>query len=652
MSDYGGYSGPSLSDWELKGWASPKGPANRQDPNAPNYLPPAPIKWQSTDRNAPNYLMPMPQVGGGGGAKAQNPFLESFNTDIKDDPPNSSSEIRKPTPVLYSDGPEGPVQSTTPYVPLKPPAPLDKDGMYVDPADPDWRVSFGGYRSMGFQYYHNIYTGESRTFNSGGQSPVAGSGWVGGRLPSNFKPQKRPQMATTNPTTTNSASSAGIEARNAPIIDIVGRQAVGPVMPPGTAFVGAGQTAQANQFVNPATTQVAGTAPTANIAQVAAPSMVTAPTTLTTPQVSSTAVGGAFGAVDAATQAAPTQVMGDVTGTVSAQSLPQAAIQDMDEQATVQYQLSELYKTIESGKPLPGWASGAARSASQVMQQRGLGSSSMAAAAIAQSVMEGAMPIAAADAQSYQRLQLTNLNNEQAAALQSAATYAGMDTANLNSRLTSSVNNAKNFLSVDLASLSNKQASNTVTFNAKVQGMFTDQAQENAKQQFNAKNEIQVEEFFAQLGTQVDEANANRTAAVDQFNAGQTNALSQFNSTLQDSRDKFNSNMLAQIEQSNAQWRRQISTANTATQNEVNRTNAQALLGLSVSAQNNLWQTYRDEASWLIQVTERAIDRAHQIAVVAQKADIAEDMQYSQNMSNAMGAIGKFGLDRIFPKKG
>ena len=109
--------------------------------------------------------------------------------------------------------------------------------------------------------------------------------------------------------------------------------------------------------------------------------------------------------------------------------------------------------------------------------------------------------------------------------------------------------------------------------------------------------------------------------------------------------------MLAQIEQSNAQWRRQISTANTATQNEVNRTNAQALLGLSVSAQNNLWQTYRDEASWLIQVTERAIDRAHQIAVVAQKADIAEDMQYSQNMSNAMGAIGKFGLDRIFPKK-
>ena len=456
-----------------------------------------------------------------------------------------------------------------------------------------------------------------------------------------------PLQDGTDPTQT---PSAGIEDRNAPIIDIMGRQAVGPVLPPGSSFVGAGQLPQANEFVDPASTTVTPTAPAANIAQVAAPTMVDKPTTLTTPQVTSTAVDSAFGTMDAATQAAPTQTIAAPTGTISAGAIPQAAVQDMDEKATVQYQLSELYKTIESGKPLPAWAAGPARAASQVMQQRGLGSSSMAAAAIAQNVMEGAMPIAAADAQSYQRLQLTNLSNEQSAALQKAAMYAGMDTANLNSRLTSSVNNAKNFLSIDLANLSAKQSANTVSYNAKVQGMFTDQAQANATKQFNAKNEIQVEEFFAQLGTQVDEANSNRVAAVNQFNAGQTNALSQFNSTLQDSRDKFNSNMKAQIDQSNAQWRRQINTANTATQNEVNRTNAQALLGMSVSAQNNLWQTYRDEAAWLIQGNERMIDRAHQIAVVAQKADIAEDMQYSQNLAGAFGAIGKFGLDRIFPK--
>ena len=211
--------------------------------------------------------------------------------------------------------------------------------------------------------------------------------------------------------TDDGATALSVDKRNAPILDIMGSQAVGPVLPPGSSFVGAGQVAQANEFVDPATSQVTPTAPAATVSQAPAPTLVTKPTTLTTPQVTSTAVDSAFGTMDAATQAAPTQTIAAPTGTVSAGAIPQAAVQDMDERATVQYQLSELYKTIESGKPLPAWAAGPARAASQVMQQRGLGSSSMAAAAIAQNVMEGAMPIAAADAQGYQRLQLTNLSN-------------------------------------------------------------------------------------------------------------------------------------------------------------------------------------------------------------------------------------------------
>jgi len=445
------------------------------------------------------------------------------------------------------------------------------------------------------------------------------------------------------------ATAGTIEERNAPIIDITGSQAVAPVLPAGTTFIGAGQTVQPGEILPGTTGQVTATAPTATAAQAAAPISVTAPTAFATPTIEAAKVGD-VGTVTGATQAAPTQVTVAPQGTVSAQAIPQAAIQDMDERATVQYQLSELYRTIESGKPLPAWAAGPARVASQIMQQRGLGSSSMAAAAIAQSVMEGALPIAAADAQSYQRLQLTNLSNEQAAALQKAATFAGMDTANLNARLTAAVDNSKNFLSIDLANLSNTQAANTLTYNAKLQAMFSDQAQENAALQFNAKNQIQVEEFFAQLGIQVDEANANRVAAIDQFNTGQANAIGQFNSTLQDSRDKFNSNMTAQIEQSNAAWRRQINTANTATQNEVNRLNAQALLGLSVTAQNNLWQTYRDEAAWLVQVSERAVDRAHQAALIAQQGDLAAELQYSQNIGSAIGAIGAIAFDRLFPK--
>ena len=276
--------------------------------------------------------------------------------------------------------------------------------------------------------------------------------------------------------------------------------------------------------------------------------MVDKPTTLTTPQGYFSAVDSAFGTMDAATQAAPLKLLLHQQALFRWSYSTSCCSRYGRKRATVQYQLSELYKTIESGKPLPAWAAGPARAASQVMQQRGLGSSSMAAAAIAQNVMEGAMPIAAADAQAYQRLQLTNLSNEQSAAYKKQQVYAGMDTANLNSRLTSSVNNAKNFLSIDLANLSAKQSANTVSYNAKVQGMFTDQAQENATKQFNAKNEIQVEEFFAQLGTQVDEANANRVAAVNQFNAGQTNAIRSLILPCRIVGTKFNSNMKAQIE--------------------------------------------------------------------------------------------------------
>ena len=41
-----------------------------------------------------------------------------------------------------------------------------------------------------------------------------------------------------------------------------------------------------------------------------------------------------------------------------------------------------------------------------------------------------------------------------------------------------------------------------------------------------------------------------------------------------------------------------------ATQNEANRINAQAVLGMNEIAQANLWQSYRDDAQFLIQTTE------------------------------------------------
>ena len=344
----------------------------------------------------------------------------------------------------------------------------------------------------------------------------------------------------------------------------------------------------------------------------------------------------------------PEAIVGDIQGTVSSQAIAKAATQDLDKKATVQYQLSELTKSLEAGKPLPAWAAPAARAANAVMASRGLGASSMAAAAMSQSLMESAIPIAAADAQKYATIQLQNLNNEQQAALQNAATYAAMDKANLDARLTAAVNNARSFLAIDTANLSNEQAALTLSYNAKTQALFTDAAAQNATSQFNAKSQNQVDQFFTQLGVQVETANKNRLAAIDQFNVSETNAMKEFVTATNNAREQFNTSMKVQIDQSNAIWRREINTANTATQNELNRFNASNILGMSSSAQNALWQKYRDDAAWLFQSNENGIARAHQLGMMATQNAYSLAAYDKETRDKAVSLIGGLALKSLF----
>ncbi len=341
-------------------------------------------------------------------------------------------------------------------------------------------------------------------------------------------------------------------------------------------------------------------------------------------------------------------ILGDVLGTVSNEAKAQAAQGTVSEKATVRYQLGQLFDSIKEGEELPAWAAGPVRAVSAIMQKRGLGASSMAAAAMTQAIYEAGVPIAAADAKTYSTMDLANLTNTQQTALQNAMTYAAMDKANLNSRLQSAVNNAKSFLSMDMANLDANQKTNILNAQAKIQTLLSDQSQENASRQFNAKSNQQTMEFFAELGTQIDNANATRVAAMRQFNASEENSVLKFKSQMEDSRDKFNSNMSAQINQANANWRRQINTENTARQNEVNRINAQALLGLSTSSQEQLWQRYRDEASFLVQVVENAADRAHSMAEISQQAGYDKAMYDSQFRNTMYAQLGSSTLDGIF----
>jgi hypothetical protein len=329
--------------------------------------------------------------------------------------------------------------------------------------------------------------------------------------------------------------------------------------------------------------------------------------------------------------------MTGVQGQVSAGAIGTAATQQLDPQATTQYQLSQLMNSVQQGQPLPPWASPAVRKITGVMQARGLSGSSMAAAAMTQAVLESGVVIASQDANKYATIQLQNLKNEQQMALANAATYAAMDKANLNARLTAAVTNAQSVLAVETKNLDAQQQANTLSYNALTQGIFKDAAEENARQQFNAKNELQVEQFFAELGSQVETANANRIAAMEQFNVSEENAMSQFNATLSDARDKFNANMQYAVDQSNVQWRRQINTANTAVQNETNRINTQNAFNASQNALNNLWQKYRDVAAWNFQKSESALQRQHEVGIMAMEFANTQKL-YSKQQKDALAA--------------
>ena len=401
------------------------------------------------------------------------------------------------------------------------------------------------------------------------------------------------------------------------------------------------QFGQTNQTELPSTPPVTTTGATA--IDVSSPT-ITAANTYSAYTVNNTPeAAAAVGSVS------PASLIGDPTefaktavlkGEVSAESVAGQVTGTVSNLGTVKGQIESLFAAIKEGEALPAWAAPAVRKVSAMMQQRGLGASSMAAAAITQAIYESAIPIAAQDAKTYATVDLQNLSNQQQTTLQNAMTYAAMDKANMSGRLAASVDNAKAFLSMDVKNMDTTQRMNEINHQTKIQSLLTNASQENASRQFNAKTQNEVDEFFAELNAQIGNSNNNRQASISQVNADQANAMQRFVSQLQDSRDKFDANMASTIVQSNAHWRREINTRDTANQNEANRINAQALLNLNAQAQANLWQRYRDEATWVMQSSESNLQRAHQSAIIAQEAEANTefyDRQFNDSVATSIG---------------
>ena len=221
-------------------------------------------------------------------------------------------------------------------------------------------------------------------------------------------------------------------------------------------------------------------------------------------------------------------------------------------------------------------------------------------------------------------LNIDNLEFDQLRTLQNAANFATMDTANLNNRQTAQVENAKNFLSMNLANLNNDQQSTILYSQQLQQGLLSDQAAQNAALQFNATSQNQVDQFYDNLIADIAKHNTTQMNAMEQYNVGQENALNQFNTNLQNLREQFNAKNAIEIEQSNVNYRRELNTVNTAGINAQNQFNVANLLNISNQALSEIWQQYRDEATFAWQAGQNDMDRKFNLAMAVMQSELQQ----------------------------
>ena len=416
-----------------------------------------------------------------------------------------------------------------------------------------------------------------------------------------------------------------------------------PSLPTGTTI--------SPQLQNIASTELMGTAGVtgtlaSTIPTTAAAPTIAAPGTLAGTQVTApTAQTAAQYAAQQAIGQVPT--MTAATGTVTQPMT--AATGNITSDATVKGQLESLQNEVQTalntGNPLPVWARGAAKATEAAMANRGLSASSMAAEALAEGIMNSAIPIAAQDAATYKQMIFQNLSNNQQAA----------------------ITNAQAYLKMDLANLSNSQQANLQNITTRQTFLLSDQAAANAAFQFNATIQNQVNQFYDKLGTTIADQNAARldamnkfaeteknkvaalnaqnTIAVNEANAKREATINQYNATLANQREQFNVTNQKEIDQSNVVWRRSINTANTAAVNAANQTNAQNLLNISNWALSSAWQQWRDEASWVNTSSQNAANRNHNLAMAALERSTVLDLQDKASKDSLYELIGRFGFE-------
>jgi len=423
------------------------------------------------------------------------------------------------------------------------------------------------------------------------------------------------------------------------ITDVAAQRMSAPGLPSGGQVVGQGVTQEAGQFIPTTQGQVTGavavptTLATTTMAEVPTPTPTATMEAATTAQDVNTALN--------ATQAAQTtldpraqvlaaqQTTSAVTDLTAAQGNAtilnnpvqreiqagelvsgaadaekastfteqiQAATATPSEKATVQGQLAQLTADFDATNP-PAWAAGALRGVQAVMQQRGLGASSMAGQALIQATLEAAYPIAQADAQIQAQFETQNLSNRQQRAMLAAQQRAAFIGQEFDQEFQSRVQNSariadvanQNFTAEQQIALENSRVANTMNLQnlsnsqalvmAEASALANlDTANLNARQQAAVQN--------AQSFLQTDMANLNNQQQTELFKAQQRvqsmftdqaseNAARQFNASSQNQTDQFFANLATQSAQFNATQANAQSQYNAGQRNVLERFNAE-----------------------------------------------------------------------------
>ena len=309
----------------------------------------------------------------------------------------------------------------------------------------------------------------------------------------------------------------------------------------------------------------------------------------------------------------------------------QAATATPTEKATVQGQLALLTQNFDAKNP-PAWAAGAIRGVQSIMQQRGLGASSIAGQALVQAAMESALPVAQADASIFAQFENQNLSNRQARAMLAAQQRAQFIGQEFDQQFQARVQNASrisdianmNFNADQQIALENSRAVNTMNLNnlSNSQAMVMAEASALANMDTaNLNNRQQSAVQNAQNFLQMDMANLSNQQQTELFKAQQrtqamftdqaaTNASRQFNATSQNQVDQFFANLASQVSQFNATQANAQAQFNAGQENTIERFNAEVNNQRDqFNAQNQL-VIAQNNAQW-----RRAIATADTVAV-------------------------------------